>query len=53
MLEKRLRSFAHVAEHLSEDDVRATCAFVSRCVEMDPAKRATAAELLEDEWFRT
>ena len=53
MLEYRLRSFAHVAEHMSEDDVRTTCAFISRCIEMDPTKRATAAELLEDEWFRT
>ncbi|KAM5530132.1 hypothetical protein V8D89_016210 [Ganoderma adspersum] len=53
LLEQRLRSFAHVAADLSEDDVRTTCAFISRCLEMDPARRATAAELLADEWFRT
>ncbi|PIL27950.1 hypothetical protein GSI_09985 [Ganoderma sinense ZZ0214-1] len=52
-LEMRLRSHEHAVADLSEADVRQTCAFILRCLEMDPAKRATAAELLEDEWFRT
>ena len=61
MLEQRLRSFllrvqlgdTSTSTGMSDEDVRATCAFVSRCWEMDPARRATAGELLEDEWFRT
>ncbi|KAI1784265.1 kinase-like protein [Ganoderma leucocontextum] len=52
MLEERLRAFPHATAGMSADDVRATCAFIGRCLEMDPAKRATAAELLQDEWFR-
>ncbi|KAI1782549.1 kinase-like protein [Ganoderma leucocontextum] len=52
MLEERLRSFAHATAGMSANDVRATCAFIGRCLEMDPAKRATAAEPLQDAWFR-
>ncbi len=53
MLEHRLRCFTHATDSMSEDDILKTCAFIGRCLEVDPAKRATAAELLEDEWFRT
>ncbi|KAM5535106.1 hypothetical protein V8D89_011192 [Ganoderma adspersum] len=52
-LEERLRSFAHVDEEMSDGDMQATCALLSRCFEPDPAARPTARQLLEDRWFRS
>lgn len=52
-LEKRLRSFAHVNEAMSDDDMQATCALLSRCFEGEPSKRPTAKQLLRDMWFQT
>ncbi|RPD56041.1 kinase-like protein [Lentinus tigrinus ALCF2SS1-6] len=50
-LESWFGNFLHVRENLSDEDVRATCAFMRRCLAIDPAERATAAELLQDGWF--
>ncbi|KAI0720711.1 kinase-like domain-containing protein [Cerioporus squamosus] len=50
-LESWFRNFAHVREKMSDADVKTTCAFMRRCLAIDPAQRATAAELLEDRWF--
>ena len=52
-LEQRLRSFVHVNAEMSDRDVRETCALLAWCFEHDPAKRPTARQLLEDEWFET
>ena len=34
-----------------EEDIKGTAAIMTRCLHLDPAKRASAAELLEDPWF--
>ena len=52
-LKRRLYSFAHVKRDVSDRELDATCAFLARCFEMDPKKRATAEALLQDEWFGT
>ncbi|RDX47267.1 kinase-like protein [Lentinus brumalis] len=44
-------NFLHIRENMSDADVKATCAFMRRCLAIVPAERATAAELLDDEWF--
>ncbi|KAG0703071.1 kinase-like protein [Suillus ampliporus] len=38
-------------EVVKEEDVRSTAALMRRCLRLDPANRASAAELLEDPWF--
>ncbi|KAI1783136.1 kinase-like protein [Ganoderma leucocontextum] len=51
VLETRLRGFPHINQEMSDGDVQATCAFLSQCFEMNPARRPTAKRLLADEWF--
>ncbi|KAG0703067.1 kinase-like protein [Suillus ampliporus] len=36
---------------IEEEDVQSTAAFLRRCLRLDPANRASAAELLTDPWF--
>ncbi|KAI0739028.1 kinase-like domain-containing protein [Daedaleopsis nitida] len=50
-LESWFGGFLHIRETLSEDDVKATCAFLRRCLAIDPSARASAAELLSGKWF--
>lgn len=50
-LDHRFNGFLHVRETMSEKDVKATCAFMRRCLAVDPSERGTTAELLGDEWF--
>ncbi|KAJ3884466.1 kinase-like protein [Lentinula edodes] len=38
-------------EKFSPEDVKSTTEIVERCLELDPADRPTAAELLNDPWF--
>ena len=50
-LESWFWNFLHVRERMSDADVRATCAFMRRCLAIDPADRASAGELLQDGWL--
>ena len=52
-LESWFGGFLQIRETMSEADVKATCAFMRRCLTIDPSARATAAQLLQDEWLRT
>ena len=55
VLERRLRSFAHInnSEHMSREDMQATCVFMARCFDVDRGTRPTAKQLLGDLWFRS
>ncbi|KAI0744719.1 kinase-like domain-containing protein [Earliella scabrosa] len=37
--------------HMTEQDYLATLAFLRKCLSIDPKQRATAAQLLKDDWF--
>ena len=37
---------------MSEEDASSTAAVVRRCQRLDPASRPSAAELLQDAWFK-
>ncbi|KAH9941621.1 kinase-like domain-containing protein [Epithele typhae] len=50
-LEDWLTNFPHIRQEMSAHEVGATAAFLRRCLAIRPEERATAAELLEDEWF--
>ncbi|KAI0653794.1 kinase-like domain-containing protein [Cubamyces menziesii] len=52
-LEDFFRECQWVQQEMNPQDVDATCRFLRRCLTIDPQLRATAPQLLEDEWFRS
>ncbi|KAI9058645.1 kinase-like protein [Trametes sanguinea] len=52
-LETWLTSFDWVRREMSSQDIAAIARFLRRCFTIDPQRRPTASELLQDEWFRS
>lgn len=43
--------FVELKIEISDEDAEATEDLIGRCLQLNPADRATAAELLNDPWF--
>jgi len=49
-IEAALRNY-HSIESMSDQDINGVARFMRRCLCLEPSKRASAAELLQDEWL--